>query len=210
MEIETEPFSETTKRRRRGGFGFNIAARRLHEIERIIDLRHGGACATSEAEAYFSIAVHSIVPRELDHAGGRQDAVGFGLVVAGVTSWCEAWVPGLARSKMVETIEAAIAEPLWFRADTAAKIIRLTMAERMAAGIMTIGAIDADAEERARLRKVRHAQRARERRAADRDARGGRTRTEFEAKGVSALCRCLGISRATFYRRKRAAEHATP
>lgn len=185
-------------RPRRGGFGF--AARRLHEIERIIQLRHGGPVDTDDAESYFALAIHCIVPRELQRSAGRPDPVG--LVIAGVTAWCARWLPGLGRYEIAMAIEGAMAEPKFFRADTAAKILRLTMKERAAADVRTIGAVDADAEERALLRRARHAERARERRAEERAA------TSPRGESVAAACRRLGISRATFYRRKAAEKEA--
>lgn len=186
--------------RKRGGFGFT--ARRLHEIERLIELRHGGPCDTDDGEIYFTLAVHCLMPRELQRSAGRPDPVA--RIIEGVTAWCERWLPRLPRLAMTQGIEAALSMPRLFRADTAAKMLRVTQAERRAADIATIGAIDADAEERARLRKERHAARSRERREVARASGTTQPRSEYEAASVAAECRRLGISRATFYRRRKA------
>lgn len=195
MEVETE---KTNQRDSRPGFGFaGFSACRLHEVERVIMLRHGGPCGTGEAGMYFAIAVHSLVALELRRIEGRVDPVGYGIVVAGIAAWCSEWLPGLPRREMVEVIDAAITEPRRLRADTAAAAIRLTMSERMAAGVTTIGATDANAEERAKLRKLKQAADAQARRdAAEREFIGPRPET------VENTCTRLGISRATFYRRR--------
>lgn len=182
----------------RGGGGFGFATCRLHEIERVIHLRHGGPCDTDDAEAYFALAVHSLVSQGLQRSAGRPDPVG--LIIAGVAAWCARWLLGLPRYEMMEAIDAAIAEPRFFRADTAAKVICLTMAERTAADVRTIGATDVNAEERARLRKEKHA--------ADAQARRDAAAREFigpKPETVEDACARLGISRATFYRRRKAA-----
>ncbi|MFD2030618.1 hypothetical protein ACFSKM_10550 [Ancylobacter dichloromethanicus] len=95
----------------RGG-GFVLASRRLHEVERIIMLRHGGPVDTDDAESYFDVVLHCLLPRELQRAAGRPDPVG--LVIAGVATWCSRWLPGLPRYEITLAIEAAIAEPKFF------------------------------------------------------------------------------------------------
>lgn len=195
MEVETE---KTSQRDGRPGSGFaGFAACRLHEVERVIILRHGGPCGTGEAGMYFALAVHSLVALELRHIEGRIDPVGYGIAVAGIAAWCAKWLPGLPRTEMVEVINAAITEPRRLRADTAAAAIRLTMSERTAAGITTIGATDVNADERAMLRKLKQA--------ADAQARRDAAAREFigpHPEAVKDACARLGISRATLYRRR--------
>ena len=187
----------------------NLAAIRLREFERLIGRRHGdGGVDTDDGEIYLDLVVHVLVPLELERAAGRADPTG--IVCSAVRDWCARWLPRISAETVSLAVERAIAGPRCWRADTAAKVVMLTMAERTALDIRTIGAIDADVNERARLAKARHAERQREARARAREAGTVKSRAAYEGASVAQQCRQRNISRSTFYRqRKAAAEQAT-
>lgn len=179
---------------------WRFGARRLHEIERLISLRYDGPCDTDDGEAYLAIAVNLLVPIELERAAGRPDPLR--AVRAAVIAWSSRWLPLVTELGVLRAVKRAIEDPRIWRADSAANQLRIVMAERQAANITTMGAIDADRDERERLRKQRHAEAQRARRAAERNP-DGQTREAYEMASVAAECRRLGISRSTYYRRQR-------
>jgi len=189
------------KRRGRG----SIATIRLREIERIISLRYGpGGCDTDDGGAYAILAGHCLIPRLLERHAGRADVLT--MVVDRFTAWCTRYVPELDPGEVVRIAGSAFREPRQFRADSAARLIRLTMAERTAARVSTVGAIDCDAAGRKELSREAHRVRSREHMAEKRRAAGARTREEVQANSVAARCRAMGISRATYYRRLKAGQ----
>ena len=95
-----------------------------------------------------------------------------------------------------------IARPRRYRADTVARALNVTYAERQRLGLTTIGAIDVSASGRALLRK----RRSKKRKADARRAKGAVPRAVYEAESAEHTrpWEPLGISRRTFYRRKAA------
>lgn len=183
----------------------SIATIRLREIERVIDLRAGTADSDTGSDRAFAIlAGHCLIPRLLERHAGRADV--FALMVDRFTAWCTRYVPELGLGDVVRIAGRAFREPHQFRADSAAKLIRLTMAERTAARVSTIGAIDCDTASRKELSRESHRVRSREHMAEKRRAAGARTREEAQADSVAARCRAMGISRATYYRRLKAGQ----
>ncbi|MFG1417035.1 hypothetical protein V5F38_04360 [Xanthobacter sp. V0B-10] len=180
-----------------------IATIRLHEIERIINLRYGpGGCDTDDGGAYAILAGHCLIPRLLESRAGRADVLT--LVADRFAGWCARHVPELSHGEVQDIADRAIKEPRLFRADTAARLIRLTMAERTAARVTTIGATDCGAEERKLRRREMMRQCDRRRKEERRRAAGCRTREEVQATSVVAQCKAMGISRSTYYRRLKA------
>ncbi|MFG1241929.1 hypothetical protein V5F31_06050 [Xanthobacter sp. V7C-4] len=188
-------------RKRRGGD--TLATIRLREIERIIARRYGPAgCDTDDGAVYAILASHTLIPRLMQVQAGRTDTIE--LVVDRFTGWCARHLPMLPASEVRRIAERAIKEPRRFRADSAAKLIHLSMAERTALRVSTIGATDLDAEGRKAVSREAAKLRDRERKAQARRAGGARTQQEVEASSVAARCREQGISRATYYRRLKA------
>ena len=184
-----------------------IGALRKCEIERLIRLRYGGSCDCDDGEIYFYIVANCLARTTLLANVSRPDPMP--LVYTVLRNWAEKWVPRVAANKIDSVIVRAIAKPRRWRADTAAKLLRLTMAERTAANIKTIGATDCDKAARAEQRKKRKRDRQRARDEAKRRARGAKSRTEYIAKSVAALARANGISRSTYYRRAKAQNTAS-
>lgn len=172
---------------------------RLQEIERIIALRYGsGGCDMDDAAVYLILGAHTLVPTLMERYAGREGAQD--LIVDRVIGWCGRHVPAASASEVRRIAERAIREPRRFRADSAARLIRLTVAERTAARVTTIGACDLDAEGRKAVQRDAHRARSREHMAAKRRAAGARPMAEVRANSVAAKCRELGISASTYYR----------
>jgi hypothetical protein len=180
---------------------WSLAHQRVREIERLIAYRHDGApCDTDDGPVYLILACNALAMPALTGNAGRPDALAF--VRARLASWVAAWTPQVPAADVERTIERAIAESRHWRADTAAKLLRLTMAERTACRITTIGATDLDAVGRVAARKERARERERARYQAKRVANGRRPRAEYEAGSVAEQARAAGVSRSTIYRRR--------
>jgi hypothetical protein len=115
---------------------------------------------------------------------------------ARILDWIDLWAPWM-ESDEAEDIALRISEnPLTYSADVAADRIWLDRETRDRLGIRTIGAHDFDKEDRAELRRLKHA--ARE---ACRRARQGATpRSACLAR--TRPWEALGISERTYYRRQ--------
>jgi sRNA-binding protein len=183
---------------------WSLLSQRVSEIERLIELRYGGPCDCDDGWPYVCIVVNSLAHKILAANAGRRDPVAF--VRRRLRLWAEVWTPRVGLNQVDRLIDQAVAEPRWYTADAAAKLLCLRMAERMDAGITTIGAVDADKATRAELRKQRHRDRQRARDAEERREAGAKPREQYEAASIAALCRKLKISRSTYYRRLRAGE----
>jgi hypothetical protein len=125
-----------------------------------------------------------------------------------ITAYLELAAPWLPPNDVVALITAVLANPLRWRADTLAKRLNLTNAERRRLNIRTIGAVDrmktqraADSKQRKRL-----AEQARRR------ARGVQPRKNYRATSLSRTKPwvTLGISRTTWYRSRRDRRETSP
>ncbi len=187
---------------KRGGKD-RLATVRLREVERIIALRYGPqGCDTDDGGAYAIVAAHALIPRLMMAHAGRPAAVE--MVQDRFVGWCGKFLPSLDLGEIRRIADRAVREPRRFRADTAARLLCLTLAERTAAKVSTIGAVDCSAEERKALSRAAARERDRVRKAELRRAAGARTQEEVQANSVASRCRELGISRATYYRRLKA------
>lgn len=122
-----------------------ISALRKCEIERLIQLRYGGPCDCDDGAVYFYIVANSIALSTLCANANRHDPISS--VKTLLRGWAANWVPRVAANEIDYAVAQAIAKPRWWRADTAATLLHLTMAERAAAHITTIGATDCDKTE---------------------------------------------------------------
>lgn len=118
-----------------------------------------------------------------------------------ISSWIETWAPWLTIAEQRDLVGPALASPQRWKADALAWRLRLTKEQRNMLGITTIGAIDEGKAARTKRRR----QRERERRMANRRAKGAIPRAEYEQKALSRAkpWEAEGISRASWYRRKR-------
>jgi hypothetical protein len=119
-----------------------------------------------------------------------------------ISVWLEAWAPWLTLAERAEIVRPILDAPQRWKADALAWRLHLTMEQRTMLGITTIGAIDMPKAQRTKRRK----QRDRDRLKAKRKQQGRTPRAEYEAKSLSRAKPWIaeGISRATWYRRRRA------
>lgn len=116
--------------------------------------------------------------------------------------WIEVWAPWLTVKEQRQIIAQGIAGARAWSADQLAWRYRITKEERRMLGLTTIGAIDQGKAARTKQRRARD----RQRKANDRRAKGLVPRQQYEANAASRTkpWEAEGISRATWYRRKRA------
>jgi hypothetical protein len=167
-----------------------IAALRLREIERVHSSRFGSVLPDDDSGMDdLDLAAHAVAGMGGDVERHIQDYV-----------W--KWAPWAFFKNdfcIVAFSRRIAAHPLRFKADTIARRLGVTMAERTALKLTTIGAIDCNVRQRARLRDERKRARAIERRR----ALGAVPRAQYEAESLSRTrpWDAMGISRSTWYRR---------
>ncbi|MHC1947293.1 hypothetical protein IF803_23210 [Bradyrhizobium sp. UFLA06-06] len=135
---------------------------RLRELERIFQSRYGRFLPDDDAGMDdLTVAAHHV-------AFLRGD------VVTHILAWARSWAPWLPQDKAKQLAERVAAEPRKFTADALAWRLRLSMAERTALKVTTIGAFDLSKAEREeeRKRKRREAERARRAKARSGASRG--------------------------------------
>jgi hypothetical protein len=117
-----------------------------------------------------------------------------------MSRWLDRWMTGLDLASHERMISDALTVQLRYRADKLAWKLKVTVAERQALNLRTIGAIDQTREQRARLVQ----ERKRERDRARRRVKGAKPRMQYEQAAISRAkpWEANGISRATWYRRK--------
>lgn len=163
---------------------FRLEIKRLREIEAIIELRHGRFVDTDDGYSYAEAVALSLAGQDL-------------------TAWCRYWTP-LVDAAMVAQIGArADKRKRMLGADDCAALLCVTMAERTALDLRTIGACDVTKEERDAISLERKRQRDRDRQAARREADGRKSRAEYEAGSISRMkpWEAMGMSRATWHRK---------
>jgi len=180
------------KRARRLEWSFSLETMRLREIEAIIRHRHGNGipdpCGSDDVEtcqAYLR-------------------AVAFTPNVQDLASWALVWAPW-ATDDVIEAIAARRSRrKRMIGAEAVARLLFVTLAERTALGLRTIGACDVSIEDRRQLAVVEKRTRDRARQEQKRRAAGRIPRDSYEAASVSRLKPWLaeGISRAAWYRRR--------
>jgi hypothetical protein len=127
-----------------------FAAIRLAELNRLIDHWYGGPLS-NDKDGRRLVEIVAMHFAALKRPGDR------------LHEWARDHAPWLTVAKMDTLIAKAVNRPIRWKADTLALAIRLTMADRTACRVTTIGAMDCSQAERLALRKAknREAQRAR-------------------------------------------------
>jgi len=180
------------KRDRRVDWQFSLEMLRLREIEVVIRHRHingipdpAGCDDVDTCHAYLRAV--AITP-------GVQD----------LESWARVWAPW-ADPSVIETIGAQrFKRKRMVGADAVAKMLFVTLAERTALGLKTIGACDLASEDRQKLAKNSKRTRDRDRQEKKRRSQGRIPRASYEATSLSSLKPWVaeGISRRTWERRR--------
>jgi hypothetical protein len=172
----------------------SLTALRIAELRRLFLDRYGRTLPNDDAgRDDVLVMAHHIARRQGD-------------APKAIRSWIELSAPWMSSTETDVTVAAVLARPLKWRADTLAKRLRLTEAERRRLRICTIGAIDMTQAERKQARKLRQRQRDRARRR----AQGAKPRGDYLANSLSRVkpWRALGISRAKWYRTRETSPRA--
>jgi len=180
------------KRDRRLEWQFSLETLRLREIEAVIRSRHGNGipdpAGTDDVDS-----CHAYL-RAVAMTPGVQDLV----------SWAKVWATWANSADLDEIGGQRARRKRMIGADAVAKLLFVTMDERTALGLKTIGACDRSTEERKKL--AREAKRARDRAVKEKARReqGRIARASYEAESISRLKPWLaeGISRRTWERRR--------
>lgn len=185
--------------RRPASAPWSFAAQRLSEIEAFLRARFGAAGVdTDDAAMLFLIAANHIVLHERAIASRVPDRPPAAEVCR---AWGRRWTPGASTDEVERAIALAVAKPRRYKADTLARLLGVTSAERKLLGLRTTGATDCNAVGRKAVRKADNAKRM----AAQRAARPGHlSRTDYIARSDAELARTLGVCRTTIHRRKKA------
>ena len=125
---------------------------RLRELERLFAKRYGDTLPEWPGWGDLVIAAHTIAGLS-------------GEIEAHIVAWASIWAPWLTIARAEQLAARVKANPLKFKADTLGWRLGLTVMERAALDITTIGAVGVNKEQRAAERKERQAAAARVRRA---------------------------------------------
>lgn len=159
-------------------YRFSFRSRRVREIEFLASLRYQNAPPPPEAARALAIAV----------AGHSEPNAAI--------AWINRWCVTLDHDEQEQIITDAATKRRFWRADAIASLLDVTKHERDVLGLRTIGAIDCDKRQRTIARKQRDRDRKRAARAASAKPRS----LSLEKAAPWAVA---GISRATWYRRKK-------
>lgn len=169
-----------------------MVALRLAELNRVLTDRHGGEVLADDDAGRDDVELVA------HHLGQTQDPA------RRIASWIGLRAPWMREPEAETIIAHVIAKPIRWRADTLAKRLNLTDAERGRLRIKTIGAVDLDREQRAARRRDRKRDRDRDRATARRIAKGRKPRSIYLATALTVTepWATEGISRRTWERRR--------
>lgn len=180
---------------------FQINNARVRELERIITSRYGVVLPeTDDADLFIEVAAYSL------NAHCQSKGLDLDKVLA---DWCHRWAPwALQRAGTIvrPILNMLVGRKYQMKADEAARKICLTLLERTALEIKTMGACDFSARVRKGIAKDVKRSGDRSRQTAKRRARGVEPRESWLAKNSLSKGRpwdAEGISRAQWYRRFR-------
>lgn len=177
--------------KRRRPSPMQLVGLRLHDLAKIFRARYGVTLPDDDAgRDDLMVAVHHLA--SLAHPRGH------------IAKWLNLWAPWLTLAEQQQIIGEAIANPQKWKADALAWRMRLTKEDRRMLGVTTIGAIDENKAARTKRRKALD----RQRKENARRAKGIKPRQSYEGQSISKSKPWIaeGISRASWYRRKAAAE----
>lgn len=174
--------------RRKKGLHVSLAALRIRDLRALFQARYGSRFPDDDAgRDDLRLMAHHLAA--LSGNPHRR-----------IATFVSEWAPWLSVAEL-DDLQLDIIKPKRWRADPLAWRLHLTAADRSALKITTIGAIDAG--KAARLKRRR--ERARQRKEQQRRAQGAKPRAEYLANVKrDKPWQALGISRATYFRRRRA------
>ncbi|MFN7090698.1 MAG: hypothetical protein ACK4P4_09140 [Allorhizobium sp.] len=180
------------KRAGRQDWKFSLETMRLREIEDIIRNRHVRGIPDPTGTDDFESCIAYVI------------AVAATPRVQDVVSWCKTWAPWVSAEDLLGIIDGVGRRKYMLRADHVAKMLGVTLKERTALGLKTIGACDITEEQRKQLAKETKRARDRNRQEQKRRDLGMADRKSQQAPSISELKPWVaaGVSRATWYRRR--------
>ncbi|HEY8336710.1 MAG TPA: hypothetical protein VIQ05_23200 [Tardiphaga sp.] len=196
-EVRRQERAALRKRRRSGPAGMSTL--RVAELNRLFTDRYRGMLLPDDdsGRADIRLMVHHISRR---HAAPEPH----------IEAWLADRAPWFTGEEKETLLDAAIAHPLKFKADTLGGHLRLITEERSRLRIRTIGPIDSTAAERAEARRIAGIERKR----AERRAAGIGPLVEPAGGSINSQApwKTEGISRSTWFRRRaeQSGETATP
>lgn len=182
------------KRRRRGGKP-GMSTLRTVELERLFDHRSRGILLPDDDSGRGDVRIM------LHTLARRSDPI------ERIDVWLARRAPWFTGEERATLVQAALANPLRWRADTLGKLLGLTSDERTMLKIRTIGPIDSTAAERKEARRTKNLERKQAiRRAAGKPLIAERARNSVNSQ---APWRAAGIDRSTWFRRRARDRNAT-
>lgn len=189
-------FSDKPKRRkRRRSSPRQLASLRLRDLAKLFRGRYGTQLPDDDAgrdDVVVALNHLAHLPRPLE----------------AIDKWIEVWAPWLTIREQRELAAGALQQRQVWKADELAWRLHVTAAERARYGLTTIGAIDETSAARLTRRETSNRERQRLRRRAN----GVAERSEYLARSVAkaAPWKAEGISRATWYRRRKGETETGP
>lgn len=170
---------------------FSLEVLRLREIEKVIRSRHGRGVP----DPYDTDDIDTCLAYVL--------AVAFTPRVQDVETWCEMWAPWISQAEIDLMKQKAARRKHMLPADSVAKLMNVTLAERTRLKLKTIGACDVCEEQRKKIALELKREQDRARQEHKRMLEGRVSRAEYEASSVSQAkpWEAEGVSRRTWYRR---------
>lgn len=179
------------KKHSRKGWLHSVEIQRLREIERIIRHRFDGPVPDPDGTDDRDTCLDFV------------RAAAFSLAGQDIASWCRVFAPWVTHADLVPIIASAAKRRRMMRADGIAGLLHVTMAERLALKLKTIGAADMTAAERKKFMKARKRDMDRKRDEQKRREAGAKDRASYEASSISTAkpWEALNMSRRTWYRK---------
>lgn len=179
------------KKHSRKGWHYSVEVHRLREIEAIIRHRFKGPIPDPDGTDDRDTCLDFV------------RAAAFSLTGQDIASWCRVFAPWATETDLVPIIAEASKRRRMMRADGVAGLLHVTMAERLALKLRTIGAADMEKSARTKFMKGRKKERDRTRREQERRAAGMKDRESYVAQSISTAkpWEALGMSRRTWYRK---------
>lgn len=192
---------ETIRQKRRKGTWKHFRGR-LAEIEKIVRHRHGPVIPETDDAFIYPEVIASLAFVEY-----RED---FADVVLG---WCAKWMPWAPHHQVEELIyerTQVLFSPL--SADALGRKLHLSLAERCALDIRTIGAFDSTKRQRTQQQKQKRRQRDRDRKSKQRRAAGALTRETYLANALTQTrpWESFGLSRRQWERNGKPSPQTSP
>ncbi|WP_431321656.1 hypothetical protein [Rhizobium sp. YTU87027] len=180
------------KRFRGHEWQFSIETLRLREIEAIIKQRHGNGIPNPEGSDDIDTCLAYL--RAVAMTPGVQDLI----------SWASVWAPWAEQSVLDPIADCRNKRKRMLGADAVAKMLFVTLAERNALSLKTIGACDTSSADRQKLARESKRNRDRKRQEQKRRLEGRVPRASYQAASTDHLrpWEAEGVSRRTWYRRR--------